>query len=62
MDLQEAENKEESRSKSEAVGGVVKVEGEVPEMILPLLVESKNLRRNFPNKIFVLCTVKKLHF
>ena len=33
-DLQEAENKEESSGKSEAVGGVVKVEGEVPAMKL----------------------------
>ena len=31
-DLQEAENEEESRSKSEAVGSVVKVEGEIPGM------------------------------
>ena len=31
-DLQEAENEEESRSKSEAVGGVVKVEGEIPRV------------------------------
>ena len=42
--LQEAENKEEGRSKSEAVGGVVKVEGEIPEM-KSVLIGDKSLEK-----------------